>query len=517
MASRFAIEAIFRAVDKITQPLNKMGRSGKQFARAIKQSFSTAVRKVQQFGQTVKRVAGRVLRIGLIGALAGAGFAIRGFVKEAAKIEDIEASFRPLLGSLDEAKILVGKLRQTAVTTPFQLEGLSEAAGTLLAFRAATKDTVIPVLRMLGDTAQGSQEKLTRIVQAYGKIQAIGTVSMKEIRQLVTSNIPILDILQKTLNVDIDTLRKMVSAGKITSKDITKAFEKMTSAGGDFHKGMEIASKTLSGRFSTFKDNVKEMAATFGDALLPLLKSFLEKGIVIVNKIKDWAKANQEIIKQKFENFIENLIEFIKNMISFVKNAKEVWDNFGLKLIDIIPILISVKLAIWAINLAMAANPVGIVVAAVAALTLSIVGLVRNWDKAMEMMEFMWVRFVRIISAPLRPIISFIQEIIEAVKTFFAIMKDPDVGLFEGLSRLNQIGKGFNVRERSEEKREDFKRREREALSGGVMLPSQLFSSSLSETISKTEILIKNDGTSDVITEDGVIPPGGGLILPSSG
>ena len=240
MASKYSVEATFRAVDKMTKPLSKMGLMSRKFSRTIKRDFAKAQRQVAAFGATLKRIAGRALRIGIIGGLAAAGFAISQFIKQASKVEDIEASFRPLLGSLTEAKILVGKLRETATTTPFQLAGLSEITGTLLAFRAVTKDTAIEVLRMLGDTTQGSTEKLTRIAQAYGKIQAIGTVSMREIRQLTTSNIPILAILQETLGVTVDELRKMVSAGKITSKDITKAFQVMTSEGGDFYKGMEI-------------------------------------------------------------------------------------------------------------------------------------------------------------------------------------------------------------------------------------------------------------------------------------
>ena len=544
MASRFSIEAVFRAVDRMTRPLQKMGLNSKRFTRALRRDFARAQRQVAAFGASIKRFAGRALRIGLIGGLAAAGFAISQFVKQAAKIEDIEASFRPLLGSLEEAKILVGKLRQTAVTTPFQLEGLSEAAGTLLAFRAATKDTVIPILRMLGDTAQGSSEKLTRITQAFGKIQAIGTVSMKEIRQLVTSNIPILDILQKTLGVTIDELREMVRAGKITSKDITKAFVAMTSEGGDFFKGMEIAAKTLTGRFSTFKDNVKELAATFGDAMLPRIKEFLETAIETVVKLKDWAMANQEIIKAKFEDTIEKIIKFTKEAIRIFKIIINV-----IKILK--PLLIAIAIA-WgiykvamiaativqiALNIAMTANPIGLIIVAIGLLVGAIIWLVKNWDKVVVFLRKVWAAVVDFVVGTIKKLWNKFSELLEnpffvavglifapwltipgliikhwePIKEFFLKLWEIIKGVGETFKTIGKFtGLDKESREARRESREEggTQRRGR-----GVVTTRQ----SISETTNRSEIRVTNDGRTDVETDSGSIRPGGSIILQPSG
>ena len=53
MASRFSIEAVFRAIDKMTGPIKKMTIQNKKFTRAIKRDFTKAQRSVQNFGRNL--------------------------------------------------------------------------------------------------------------------------------------------------------------------------------------------------------------------------------------------------------------------------------------------------------------------------------------------------------------------------------------------------------------------------------------------------------------------------------
>lgn len=500
MASRFSIEAVFRAVDRMTRPLQKMGLNSKRFTQALRRDFAKAQRSVAAFGASVKRFAGRALRIGIIGGLAAAGFAVAQFVKQASKIEDAVAAFTPLVGGVQAAENIIDKLNQTAATTPFQLESLADATKILLGFGAATEDTIIPVLRMLGDTAGGSSDRLERISLAFGKIQALGRVTMKEINQLISAGIPIIGELSDVLDVTPQKLSELIRQGKVSNKDITKAFQNMTSEGGKFFKGMEIASATLTGKFSTFKDNVALTAAAFGDVLLPILKDFLDKGISAAANIKDWVTANQELIKTKVEKFIEKVVRFTKEAVRIFKIIINVIDTLKPLIIGIAIVwgiykvaMIAASIAQIALNVAMTANPIGIIIVAIGALVAGIIWLTKNWDKVSAAMQKVWDFMKRIAAWIKDTFLAQIQKVIDGFKI---------IGKFTGLDKES--------REARREAREEggTQRRGR-----GVVTTRQ----SISETTNRSELTVRNDGTTDVETDSGIIRPGGSIILAPSG
>lgn len=402
MASRYSIEAVFRAIDKFTSPLSKMTRSTRTFSGALRRDFARAQRTVSRLGQNIKRYAW----LGIAAGAAGATLAVKKFIDEASKIENVEAAFQPLVGGVENARAIVDKLNETAATTPFQLENLSAATKVLLGFGAATQDNIIPVLRMLGDTAGGNSEKLNSIALAYGKIQAKGRASMKEINQLINAGIPILGELKEITGLSGLELEKMIRSGKLSADIIDKAFLKMTSEGGKFYKGMEIASATLSGKISTLKDNIDLTAAKIGSTLLPIIKPLTDKAIKFTAVIRKWINENKELIQQKLESFFKTLFNVIKTGINVISTIIKTLKPFAPIIFSIIGAFIVYKTVLLAaavvqaiMNAVMMANPIGIIIIAIGVLIGLIVMIVQHWKDIIAVLKKAWDNIVKVAKA----------------------------------------------------------------------------------------------------------------------
>jgi tape measure domain-containing protein len=375
----------------------------------------------------------------LIG-LGGLAAALVFVTKQFGVVELAEAAFTPLLEGVKNAKQAVLDLQETAATTPFEFDQLASSAKTLLGFRAANKDNLVETLRMLGDTAGGSGERLDRIALAFGQIKAAGKASMQDINQLINNGIPILGELSDGMGVTIAQLRKMIPHGAATADEVTKAFERMTQARGSFFQGMELASKTTPGLLSTLRDNFKLAAAAIGEAISPVVKRLIKQSTKITKVIRNWANANKDLIAVKFKEMIDALIpKLVKlwEVFRFVVNVTIKFFTFlekhGSMLVDIAISVAAVTavfklftVAMWALNLAMAANPLGLIIIGVTLLIGGLTFLALRWDTLTESTR----NFFKVMALGLGPIgwvillLTHLENVLDALRS---------VGEFVGL------------------------------------------------------------------------------------
>jgi tape measure domain-containing protein len=323
MSKNLRIKTSFEGKDKLSGPMSRMERNLKRM-RGTVGKLSRGFKKLGRGMMKVGKLAGKTLKLGLrtakigFGAAAlGAGalaFAIKKVADSFSLIEDAEAAFTPLLGGTKKAKELVDKLNKTAATTPFQFETLAGTAMQLLPSMNGDIDKTIKLTRMLGDTAGGNGQKMESITRGYNKALIKGKVDMESLNMIAEAGVPIFQELGKTTGLTGEQLFKKMRQGKISVEDLTETFEGMTSKGGIFFKGMEIASETLSGKISTMKDNVILAMAGIGEALAPTLKELADDVTVIAKKVLKWVKANKGLIKSKFKEYVTNTITAVKNL-----------------------------------------------------------------------------------------------------------------------------------------------------------------------------------------------------------
>jgi tape measure domain-containing protein len=237
----------------------------------LKDKIDAATKAQELQEKAAKAAAGALVAIGA--AVAGLGAYS---VKAAADLEDMTAAFTPLMGSAEKASALVKQISMEAAKTPFEISKIGDSVKALLPAFSGSSQEAMNAFRMIGDTAQGNSEKLSSITNAYSKVMLTGKVSMQELNSMANAGVPIYDELAKSMGVSVAEMMKLSSSGKITSKDLTDAFQKMTGEGGIFFKGMEVSSTTFSSTLLGVKENLNIVAGTIGEQLLPKAKEIAE-------------------------------------------------------------------------------------------------------------------------------------------------------------------------------------------------------------------------------------------------
>jgi len=417
--ARPTISTTFTATDKLTPSMKRMQKNVKGFGRFAQKSFGKT-------NDAVSRLTRRALALGAT-YLFGKG--VKGIVGAAQMIEDATASFTPLMGSVEKATELVQRLNEEAATTPFQFKGIADVASQLLPVMNGSIEDTTEAFRMLGDTAGGNMQKLDSITRGYVKALLKGKPDMESLNMIAEAGVPIFTEMADSMGISVKQLMEMSKQGELTTDHLTGAFKQMTSEGGIFYKGMEVSSKTLSGKLSTLRDNLKLAAANVGKALLPVLKKLADRATEIIQKIAAWIKENQDLIQQK----VENVVRKIGNALKWIAE-----NGTLVKVIisTLIGLFIAYKVAMFAatiaqvgLNTAMAANPIGAIIVAIVALVSGIVWMVKNWDKVVKVLKKVW---------------EFIKKVGKAIGGFFKrIGKWFKDKWRQGIEKAKAIWQGF--------------------------------------------------------------------------
>lgn len=430
----FTIPSIFTAVDRVTMVTRTIGSSIHTMASRAEADIYRADRSLRRMGNSAENLFNKLnpLRglsfLGITAGIGGLTLVVKKFIGEAMKIENAVASFTPLTGSAENATRLVKDLNKAAADTPFQFDALASATNMMLGFGVATQANVIDKLKMLGDVAQGNPDKLNGITLAFSQIGAAGKANMQDVNQLINNGVPILGELSKMWGVNVGEARKMVEQGKGTATEIEKAFRRMTGEGGMFYKGMEIATKTLTGQLSTLADNVNLAFGEIGAAAMPILKDFTAKAIQVADGVRQWVSANQDLIKQKVYEWAD---KFRSVLVFLINNFDTITTAVGfyikalllLKAVSIISRVFTLlnaaalivyktglflfnkearlaTIAQWKLNAAFLANPVTWITLAIIALIVAIgyviaktEGWGEQWDAVMTWMKTVFRAF----------------------------------------------------------------------------------------------------------------------------
>ena len=368
--------------------------------------------KTQSFGSSIKRTVA-ALGLGKIAKdFASAGISFN------ASIEQYQTSFEVMTGSAEKAAQITQQLKQIAANTPFELPQLADTTQLLMNY-GFTADDAMKKMQMLGDISQGSADKMTRIATAYGQMSSAGKVSLEDVKQMIEAGFNPLQEISKSTGESMASLYDRISDGSLSVDEITASMERSTSAGGKYFQSMDKQSQTLNGKISTLKDTFNEFAGKAMQGLSDVLSN------TVIPALTGVLSHSDEIMA---------VLNALLPVIVAVGSAFAAWKivNF---IQDIPKMIGSVKTAILGVNAALAANPVGAVVAAISALVAVFLYL---WNTSEEFRQFwtdMWNGIVEWFSGIIESIVNFftvtIPEAWESFKTNLQELCDSIVQWFQ--------------------------------------------------------------------------------------
>lgn len=293
-----------------------------------------------------------------------------------ASMQSYLTNFKVMLGSEEQAAEKLAEIRKMAASTPFSLDDLTDGTQTLLQFGIAVDDTT-GVLQQLGDISLGNADKLQTLVRAYGKMSSAQKVTLENVNMMIDAGFNPLNQICTATGESMADLYKRISDGKVSFAELEAAVASATSQGGQFYNGMLEASQTFSGRMSTLKDNVSaltgELTSGLFEALGELVVKVNEAAVSLLDdeekmsQLKDTLGALASVVTAAGTAFVA-----YKGYLALTTAATIAHTTYTAAMTAAHKAAATgatgLKLALAALNAVINANPVGLLVSALAAL-----------------------------------------------------------------------------------------------------------------------------------------------------
>ena len=298
-----------------------------------------------------------------------------------AQMESYLTNFKVMLGDEQLAAEKLEEIRRMAASTPFSLSDLTEGTQTLLQFGVAADDTT-GVLKRLGDISLGNADKLQTLVRAYGKMSSAQKVTLENVNMMIDAGFNPLNQICDATGESMSALYKRISDGKVSFNELEAAVAAATSEGGQFYNGMLEASQTFNGRLSTLKDNVAALTGELTSGLFSALGDILVKANELVVSITE-DDAKMAALKETIGVLTAAVVAVTAAVLSYKATVAAATAITALHTAATTAMAAAHKAAAAgatglqvaqaALNTVLSANPIGLVVAALAALAAGLV------------------------------------------------------------------------------------------------------------------------------------------------
>ena len=413
-----AYVSIIATADKIAPSVKK------QFDIIDAESGKLGLKIGSQIGSKLKTA----LKVGA-GALAGlgalvGGLAAKGGIERALKIDTAQAKLRGLGHDTDSVQAIMKNALASVKGTAF---GLGEAATTAAGAVAAgiqPGERLEGVLKSVANSAAAAGIDMGEMGGIFNKVASLGKAQNDVLQQVADKGLPIYQALGKQMGMTADEVFDAASKGKISFEQFEAA---MRDASGTVAQEMGT---TLPGKFANFKASLSRLGEAVvakalpyigdgftwltekADALAPVAKQAGEAIGQAIGGIRDWlTNSLVPAVRDAATWFRERLVPALQDTVTWVKEnstwlgpltaavaaGAAAWYGYsgaialaklaagGLSAIGggVIGVL-------KGIGAAMSANPIGVIVTAIAALTAGLVWFFTQTETGKQVWAAAW-------------------------------------------------------------------------------------------------------------------------------
>lgn len=349
----------------VAEYLIKISTAGDRAATSKVENLQAALDSADR---SASRLTGRTSGLGsALRSLPGAEFFLNPIVaitsgvgvvsKLGMQAEKTTTAFNVLVGAEDKAAKMLGEINSYADNTLWDRTTTQEATKTMLGFGVST-ESVVGDLKMLGDVAMGDKNRLQQLALVFGQISAAGKLQGQDLLQLINAGYnPLLDISALT-GKSVAQLKDEMGKGLITFDMVRAAFQRATGEGGKFANMTDKIAQTSYGAFEQLKGKFLGALLQIYEIIQPFLIpaiTLLGKGLDLVARAAKWVADNMKTVLAVVTPLAAAIVAY--NVVTGAATAVTNVFVGVLKLLNIV------------LNL----NPVGLIVAGIAALTAAVV------------------------------------------------------------------------------------------------------------------------------------------------
>ena len=401
------LEYTLRLNDKMSAVLNKIGGG--------LDNASGKGRKLKKDIEDVNNVdfSGIFSKLKGLAATLGIGVFIGKTIKDGMEQEMRNVSFEVLFGGVDNAKLMIDQISDYAAKSPYGKVGLSEATQMMAGFGVA-QEKIMPNMKMIGDIAMGDAQKFQSLALVLSQVSSLGYMQGNDKLQFINAGFNPLAELSKMTGKSIAELDGMMSKGKISIGMIEDALKHATSEGGQFYGMIDKINSTASGQWATAMDNISEkMLNLYDNVLQPLIlpalqkfNVFLDDPIGTIGRLTDKFTTNFPIITGVILAATAAVVGYklavfslaaLQVVISAMKSALVAYEIVVFAVRNATSLWAAAQ---WLINVAMTANPVGVVIAVIVALIAVIAFVIlktegwgETWDNVIKFCSLVFDKF----------------------------------------------------------------------------------------------------------------------------
>lgn len=292
------------------------------------------------------------------------------------EFQQLEIAFETMLGNKQKADALMGQLIKTATTTPFGMTDIANSAKQLLAYGVAA-DEVNETLIRLGDIAAGLSIPINDLAYLYGTTMVQGRMYTQDLNQFLGRGIPIMEELAKQFGVTKSEVKDLVTEGKVGFENVKEAIEALTSEGSKFGGLMEKQSASITGQLSNIEDSIEQMFNEIGKSSEGAISGALSGVSTLIDNWQNIGKVLLVVISA-YGTYKAAVLA-----VAAAHKVAAIWQEVQ-AFLSLTKSITSAKDAMLLLNMATKANPVGLVLAVVAAAVTAFIAFKNTTDEVAD-------------------------------------------------------------------------------------------------------------------------------------
>lgn len=353
---------------------SKLRSDADESKRILQGITSTAVNEGRQIDDVFKSIGKTAAGVFAVSQMKD--FAMQ-VVNVRGEFQKLEIAFKTMIGDADRANALMSQLINTAATTPFGVSDISNAARQLLAY-GVEADKVNETLIRLGDIAAGLSIPIGDLAYLYGTTMVQGRMYTADLNQFLGRGIPLAGELANVLGVAENQVRSLVEEGKVGFPEVEQAIINLTNEGSKFGGLMEAQSTTISGRISNIEDTIEQMFNQIGQASEGVIGTSLD---IVSALVENWETVGKVLLTviATYGTYKAAVLA-----VAAAHKISSIWGNVS-AFLSLAKSVRGAKDAMLLFNMAVKANPLGLVLSVVAAAATAFSLFSTNTSEAAEM------------------------------------------------------------------------------------------------------------------------------------
>lgn len=381
------------------QQLDAINRKASVVGRGLRRAFS-----FEGFKSSLISIPGMSF---LMNPYTMIGAGIAGMVRLGAQVEQTGVAFRVLVGDEEKATRMLSQITDLSARSPFSKLQLEKNAQLMMNFGVASNET-LKRLEQLGNISGGDAGRLSSLSLVLGQVHANGYLMGQDLLQFVNAGFNPLQELSVMTGKSMSELRELMSDGKITYQNIAQAIDHATGAGGKFNGMMDAQSQTVAGKWNKAVSVVQTKTLELYNSVKSPIGELLDLITAAIPKIFGIISALASALSSAIKFVVKFKTEFmvLGGIIATVWAVCRAYTMALAAYKAVMTVVAAVtKLwtaAQWLLNIAMDANPIGIVIAVIVAL--------------ISVVVYCWMKF-----ASFR---AYLLMTWDTIKAFAGIIKD---------------------------------------------------------------------------------------------